>query len=74
VVYTVPMPDNIVNFNKARKAKARHQKVIKAAENRVKFGMKKSEKEKAKALTKSFKGIWTVIKEINPIVMIESHD
>lgn len=42
--------DNIVNFNKARKAKARHQKVIKAAENRVKFGLKKSEKEKAKAL------------------------
>ncbi len=50
------MPDNIVNFNKARKAKARHQKVIKAAENRVKFGMKKSEKEKAKALTKKLQG------------------
>lgn len=45
------MNENIVNFNKARKAKARHKKVIKAAENRVKFGMKKSEKEKAKALT-----------------------
>lgn len=45
------MPDNVVNFNKARKSKARHQKVIKAAENRVKFGMKKSEKEKAQALT-----------------------
>jgi len=43
------MPDNIVNFNKARKAKARHQKVIKAAENRVKFGMKKS-------LTKKLQG------------------
>ena len=42
------MPDNIVNFNKARKAKARRQKEIKAAENRVKFGMKKSKKEKAK--------------------------
>jgi len=46
------MPDNVINFNKARKAKARHQKVIKAAENRVKFGRKKSEKEKAAALTK----------------------
>jgi len=50
------MPDNIVNFNKARKAKARHQKVIKAAENRVKFGMKKSEKGKAKALTEKLQG------------------
>lgn len=50
------MPDNVINFNKARKAKARHQKVIKAAENRVKFGMKKSEKEKAKALTKKLQG------------------
>ena len=50
------MPDNIVNFNKARKAKARHRKVIKAAENRVKFGMKKSEKDKAKALTEKLQG------------------
>jgi len=50
------MPDNIVNFNKARKAKARLQKVIKATENRVKFGMKKSEKEKAKALKEKLQG------------------
>ena len=48
--------DNVVNFNKARKAKARHKKVVKAAENRVKFGMKKSEKEKAAALTKKLQG------------------
>ncbi len=46
------MAGDVVNFNKARKAKARHQKVIKAAENRASFGRKKSEKEKAAALTK----------------------
>ncbi len=46
------MNDNVVNFNKARKAKARHKKVIKAAENRVKFGRKKSEKEKTAELTR----------------------
>ncbi len=46
------MPDNAVNFNKVRKQAARHKKVLKAAENRVKFGRKKSEKEKAAALTK----------------------
>ena len=45
------MNDNVVNFNKARKAKARHKKVIKAAENRVKFGQRKSDKEKAAELT-----------------------
>ena len=50
------MPDNVVNFNKVRKSKARHQKVLRAAENRVKFGMKKSEKEKAKALTEKLQG------------------
>ncbi len=44
--------DNVVNFNKARKAKARHQKVIKAAENRVKFGRRKTDKQKASDLTK----------------------
>ncbi len=46
------MAGDVVNFNKARKQAARHQKVLKAAENRVKFGRKKSEKEKAAALTK----------------------
>ena len=44
--------DNVVNFNKARKAKARHKKVIKAAENRVKFGRRKTDKERAADLTK----------------------
>lgn len=44
------MSDNIVNFNKAKKAKARHRQVIKAAENRAKFGQKKTQKEKTKAL------------------------
>lgn len=50
------MNDNVVNFNKVRKSKARHQKVLRAAENRVKFGMKKSEMEKAKALTEKLQG------------------
>ena len=50
------MTDNVVNFNKVRKSKARHQKVLRAAENRVKFGMKKSEKDKAKALTEKLQG------------------
>jgi len=50
------MPDNVVNFNKVRKSKARHKKVLRAAENRVKFGIKKSEKEKAKALTEKLQG------------------
>jgi len=46
------MSNNVVNFNKARKAKARHKKVVKAAENRIKFGRRKSEKEKAADLTR----------------------
>ena len=50
------MSNNVVNFNKVRKSKARHQKVLRAAENRVKFGMKKSEKDKAKALTEKLQG------------------
>lgn len=50
------MNDNVVNFRKVRKSKARHKKVLRAAENRVKFGMKKSEKEKAAALTKKLQG------------------
>ena len=45
------MKSNIVNFNKARKQKARHEKVLKAAENRVKFGRTKSQKDKTTALT-----------------------
>ena len=50
------MNDNVVNFNKVRKSKARHQKVLRAAGNRAKFGMNKSEKEKAAALTKKLQG------------------
>lgn len=40
------MAGKIVNLNKARKAKARVEKDVTATENRVKFGRKKSEKEK----------------------------
>ncbi len=40
----------LVNFNKARKARARTQAEARAAENRVKFGRTKAEKALAKAL------------------------
>ncbi|WP_026941850.1 DUF4169 family protein [Hellea balneolensis] len=60
------MPDNVVNFNKVRKSKARHQKVLRAAENRVKFGMKKSEKDKAKALTEKLQNHLDGHKRDNP--------
>ena len=39
----------IVNLNRARKAKARADKDAKAAENRVVFGRTKAEKQKAAA-------------------------
>jgi hypothetical protein len=38
-----------INLNKARKAKARAEAEAKAAENRIKFGLTKAEKQ-AKAL------------------------
>jgi len=43
---------DILSFSKARKAKARAQKEQTAAENRVKFGRTKAEKERDKALDK----------------------
>lgn len=46
------MNDNVVNFNKVRKSKARHKKVLRAAENRVKFGRRKSDKEKTAELAR----------------------
>lgn len=45
------MSGDIVNFNKAKKAAARHAKVKRAAESRVKFGASKSQKERAAELT-----------------------
>jgi hypothetical protein len=39
----------IVNLNKARKTKARAQKEVVAAENRVRFGRTKAEKAKVSA-------------------------
>jgi len=44
--------DNVVNFNKVRKSKTRHKKVLRAAENRVKFGRRKSDKQTTADLTK----------------------
>ncbi|GGX60766.1 hypothetical protein GCM10011309_08250 [Litorimonas cladophorae] len=45
------MAGDIVNFNKAKKAAARHAKVKRAANNRVKYGASKPQKERAAALT-----------------------
>ncbi|MGQ3046972.1 MAG: DUF4169 family protein [Niveispirillum sp.] len=39
----------IVNLNRARKAKAKTDREVQAAENRVKFGQTKAEKEKRRA-------------------------
>lgn len=39
------MPGDIVNLNKARKGKARAEKEKQAAENRVRFGRTKAERE-----------------------------
>ena len=44
--------DNVIKFGKARKSLARKAKDKKAAENRARFGLKKSEKEKRAELTK----------------------
>lgn len=43
------MTDNIINLNRFRKAKARAADQKLAAENRVKFGRTKPEKQAAKA-------------------------
>lgn len=39
------MTSNLVNLNKARKAKARAEKEQRAAENRIQFGRTKAERE-----------------------------
>lgn len=46
------MPDNVIKFGKARKSLARVAKDKKSAENRARFGLKKTEKEKRAALAK----------------------
>ena len=46
------MAGDIVNFNKAKKAAARHKKVKQAANNRLKYGASKPQKERAAELTK----------------------
>lgn len=43
------MTGEIINFRKARKAKARADKEKRAEENRAKFGRTKAEKQKARA-------------------------
>ena len=44
--------DNVIKFGKARKSLARVAKDKKAAENRARHGLKKSEKDKRAALAK----------------------
>ncbi len=44
------MADNVIKFGKARKLLARKTREAEAAENRVKYGLTKAEKIKAKAL------------------------
>lgn len=44
--------DNVIKFGKARKSLARVAKDKKAAENRARHGLKKSEKEKRAELAK----------------------
>lgn len=39
----------IVNLNRVRKAKAKAEREVQAAENRVKFGRTKEEKKKSRA-------------------------
>ena len=46
------MSGGVVNFNKAKKAAARHKKVKLAANNRLKYGASKPQKERAAELTK----------------------
>ena len=41
---------DVINFNQKRKAKARVDKDVKAAENRYKFGRTKTEKQKDKLI------------------------
>lgn len=38
--------DNVVNLNRARKAKAREERERQAAENRIRFGRKKADSER----------------------------
>jgi len=44
--------NNVIKFSKARKSLARKAKTKKAAENRARFGLKKSEKKKRAELAK----------------------
>ncbi|GHB05001.1 hypothetical protein GCM10009069_29430 [Algimonas arctica] len=45
------MAGDIVNFNKAKKAAARHAKVKLAVNNRLKYGASKPQEERAAELT-----------------------
>jgi len=44
--------DNVIKFGKARKSLARKEKQKKSAENRARFGLKKTEKNKRAELAK----------------------
>lgn len=43
------MPDNIIKFGKAKKSLAKKQREAQAAQNRIKHGLTKADKQKLKA-------------------------
>ena len=51
------MADNVINLNKARKARDKAAKGAKAAENRAGFGRTKGEKAKAMSIAEKLKQV-----------------
>jgi len=49
------MTDNVVNLNKARKAREKAARSVKAQENRARFGQTKGEKAKAMTIAEKLK-------------------
>jgi hypothetical protein len=49
------MTDNVVNLNKARKAREKAARSVKAQENRARFGQTKGEKAKATSIADKLK-------------------
>ena len=49
------MADNVINLNKARKARAKAEAAAKAGENRARFGRSKAEKTEARSIADKLK-------------------
>ena len=64
--------DNVIKFGKARKSLARAAKDKKSAENRARYGLKKSEKEKRAELAKKMQAKLDAHKRDTPDVSEES--